>query len=101
MPVTSPDRLERMLQLSGEDLPSELAIQLEVEPTEEGRRELGIAWAAELVGRLLGGGAPGVHLYTLNQHDAVLAVLDRAGLLPAQAAEAETAAARAVAEAGD
>ena len=83
MPVTSPARLNRMLELSGEDLPSDLAIQLEVEPTEEGRHEIGVAWAAGLAQRLLDGGAPGIHLYTFNQHEAVLSVLDRIGALPA------------------
>ena len=81
MPVTSPARLKRMLELSGEDLPSDLAIQLEVEPTEEGQRQIGIDWAARLAERLIAGGAPGIHLYTFNQHAAVLSVLERAGLL--------------------
>lgn len=82
MPVTSPARLRRMLELSGEDLPSDLAIQLEVEPTDEGRREIGVEWAARLGRRLLDGGAPGLHLYTFNQSEAVLSVLDRIGVLP-------------------
>lgn len=90
MPVTSPARLQRMLELSGEDLPSGLAIQLEVEPTEEGRREIGIDWAARLAQRLLDGGAPGIHLYTFNQHAAALSVLERAGVLPAATTERET-----------
>ena len=81
MPVTSPARLKRMLELSGEDLPSELAIQLEIEPTEEGQREIGIAWATGVVSQLVAGGAPGIHLYTFNQREAVLAVLERTGLL--------------------
>ncbi len=83
MPVTSPARLRRMLELSGEDQPSDLAIQLEIEPTEAGQREIGIAWATDFARRLLDGGAPGIHLYTFNQHQAVLAVLERTGLLPA------------------
>ncbi|MFF1573282.1 methylenetetrahydrofolate reductase [Leifsonia sp. NPDC058292] len=83
MPVTSPARLRRMLELSGEDLPSDLAIQLEIEPTEEGQREIGIAWATDFARTLLDGGAPGIHLYTFNQHEAVLAVLERTGLLSA------------------
>jgi methylenetetrahydrofolate reductase (NADPH) len=82
MPVTSPARLKRMLELSGEDLPSDLSIELEVEPTDEGRREIGVTWAARLGERLLAGGAPGLHLYTFNQHEAVLSVLDRIGALP-------------------
>ncbi len=81
MPVTSPARLKRMLELSGEDLPSELAIQLEIEPTEEGQREIGIAWATRVVSQLVAAGAPGIHLYTFNKHEAVLAVLERTGLL--------------------
>jgi len=83
MPVTSPARLRRMLELSGEDLPSDLAIQLEIEPTEQGQREIGISWATDFTRQLLDGGAPGIHLYTFNQHEAVLAVLERTGLLPA------------------
>ncbi|MGO4103304.1 methylenetetrahydrofolate reductase [Leifsonia sp. YAF41] len=83
MPVTSPARLTRILQLSGEELPSELSIQLEIEPTEEGQREIGISHAANLAQELLAGGAPGLHLYAFNQHRTVLSVLDRAGALPA------------------
>jgi methylenetetrahydrofolate reductase (NADPH) len=81
MPVTSPARLRRMLELSGEDLPSELAIQLEIEPTEAGQREIGIDHAARFASRLIDGGAPGLHLYTFNQHETVLAVLERCGIL--------------------
>jgi len=81
MPVTSPGRLRRILELSGEDLPSELAIQLEVEPTAEGQREIGVTHAATLAASLVAGGAPGLHLYAFNQHETVLAVLERAGVL--------------------
>jgi methylenetetrahydrofolate reductase (NADPH) len=87
MPVTSPARLRRILELSGEDLPSELAIQLEVEPTVEGQREIGITHAAALADKLITGGAPGLHLYAFNQHETVLAVLEGAGALaPAEPA---------------
>jgi methylenetetrahydrofolate reductase (NADPH) len=82
MPVTSPARLKRMLELSGEDLPSDLAIRLEIEPTERGQREIGIEWAIDVANQLIAGGAPGLHLYTFNQHEAVLSVLDGCGLLP-------------------
>ncbi|GEK84877.1 methylenetetrahydrofolate reductase [Microbacterium aerolatum] len=83
MPITSPARLARVLELTGEDLPSELAIALEIEPTAEGRREIGIEWAARLTREVVAAGAPGVHLYAFNQHDTVLTVLAEAGLLPA------------------
>jgi len=81
MPVTSPGRLRRILELSGEQLPSDLAIQLEVEPTPEGQREIGIAHATELARQVLDGGAPGLHLYAFNQHETVLEVLRRCGAL--------------------
>lgn len=81
MPITSPQRLKRVLELTEEKLPSDLAIALDVEPTPEGQREIGIAYAADLARAVLAGGAPGVHLYAFNNHDMVLAVLREAGIL--------------------
>ncbi|GAA3943670.1 methylenetetrahydrofolate reductase [Microbacterium soli] len=83
MPITSPARLARVLELTGEELPGELSIALEVEPTVEGRRQIGIAWAADLARAVVAGGAPGVHLYAFNQHETVLDVLAHAGILSA------------------
>jgi methylenetetrahydrofolate reductase (NADPH) len=81
MPITSPARLRRVLELSGEELPSELAVSLEVEPTGDGRRDVGVAYAARLAREVVAGGAPGIHLYAFNNHDTVLAVLREAGIL--------------------
>lgn len=81
MPITSPGRLERVLQLSGEHLPAELAIALDVEPTAEGRRDVGVSYAARLARDVVAGGAPGIHLYAFNDHVPVLAVLREAGIL--------------------
>lgn len=81
MPITSPARLRRVLELTGERLPAELSIALEVEPTPEGQREVGITHAAELARAVLAGGAPGIHLYAFNNHANVLAVLRGAGIL--------------------
>ena len=81
MPITSPARLRRVLELTGEELPGDLAIALEVEPTAEGQREVGIAHAARLAREVLDGGAPGIHLYAFNNHDTVLEVLREAGVL--------------------
>ncbi|MDR6865448.1 methylenetetrahydrofolate reductase (NADPH) [Microbacterium resistens] len=83
MPITSSARLNRVLELTGEDLPSELAIALQVEPTAEGRTGIGIEWAARLAREVVAGGAPGVHLYAFNQHTTVLRVLEDAGILHA------------------
>ncbi|WP_127820066.1 methylenetetrahydrofolate reductase [Microbacterium sp. CPCC 204701] len=81
MPVTSPARLRRVLELTGAQLPVELSIALEIEPTPDGQRDVGIAHAAELARSVLDGGAPGIHLYAFNNHDTVLAVLGDAGIL--------------------
>lgn len=81
MPITNPARLNRVLELSGEELPSELAIALEIEPTAEGQRELGVEYAANLARAVADGGAPGIHLYAFNNHDTVLAVLREADIL--------------------
>ena len=81
MPIVSPARLRRVLELSGEQLPSELAIALDVEPTAEGRHEIGVAHAAALARDVVAGGAPGIHLYAFNDHVPVLAVLREAGIL--------------------
>lgn len=83
MPITSPARLARVLELTGEELPGELQIALEIEPTAEGRRRIGVEWSARLAREVVDGGAPGVHLYAFNQHETVLDVLAEAEIIPA------------------
>jgi len=80
MPVTTPARLARLTELTGVEPPAELAIDLEIEPDAEAQAELGIAYAARLADDVLDEGAPGLHLYTFNRHEAVLDVLDRLGI---------------------
>ncbi len=80
MPVTSPKRLERLADLTGEAPPAELAIALEIEPTAQGQFEIGVDFATRLGEDILAGGADGLHLYTYNQHAVPLAVLERLGL---------------------
>ena len=85
MPVTTPARLDRLEQLTSVPAPSELAIALEIEPDAEAQFDIGVDYAARLAGAVLAGGAPGLHLYTFNRHEAVLAVLERLGIrTPAQ-----------------
>ena len=79
MPVISTGRLRRMIEISGEDMPSDLEIALEIEPTVEGQREIGVEHAANLARELMAGGAPGIHLYAFNQSGPVLDVLTRLG----------------------
>lgn len=79
MPVTSMQRLKRVIELTGEENPEDLAKQLDTSSKEDAKRA-GIDWAANLVTGLVDAGAPGVHLYAFNQHESVTQVLQRSGI---------------------
>ncbi|MFD4959249.1 methylenetetrahydrofolate reductase [Microbacterium sp. NPDC058389] len=81
MPITSPARLRRTLELTEVPRPDALAAALEAEETPEGQRAVGVAHAAALARAVVDGGAPGIHLYAFNNHDTVLAVLRDAGIV--------------------
>ncbi|MDO7881723.1 methylenetetrahydrofolate reductase [Salinibacterium soli] len=81
MPVLSPRRLERILELTGEAVPVDLQRRLADAPDAAAQARVGVEHATELGRRLLEGGAPGLHLYTFNQHEAPLAVLRGVGLV--------------------
>jgi methylenetetrahydrofolate reductase (NADPH) len=79
MPVTSMQRLNRVIELTGEENPEGLAKLLGASSKEEAK-QAGIDWAANLLVELVEAGAPGVHLYAFNQHESVTQVLQRAGI---------------------
>jgi methylenetetrahydrofolate reductase (NADPH) len=79
MPVTSMQRLNRVIELTGEKNPEGLAKVLSVSSKDDAK-QAGIDWAANLVSELVDEGAPGVHLYAFNQHESVTQVLQRAGI---------------------
>jgi len=81
MPVLSPARLHRIVDLTGEMLPLPLLRRLEAEATPEGQAAVGVEHAVGLVREVVTHPDDGVHLYTFNQHEPVLAVLRGAGLL--------------------
>ncbi|WP_448004181.1 methylenetetrahydrofolate reductase [Agromyces bauzanensis] len=80
MPVTTPARLARLAELTSVPAPRGLAASLEAEADPDRQFAIGVEHAARLAADVLDGGAPGLHLYTFNRHEAVLAVLDRLGL---------------------
>jgi methylenetetrahydrofolate reductase (NADPH) len=90
MPITSAARLKRTLALTDERLPEDLARALEIASSPEAEFEAGVSHAIRLASEVLHGGAPALHLYTFNQHKAVLSVLDGAGLLPASPTRKDT-----------
>jgi methylenetetrahydrofolate reductase (NADPH) len=87
MPATSPTRLERILEMTGERRPDELSRRLHATDSPEEQLEIGIEHAISLSTAVLSGGAPGLHLYTFNQHRAVVAVLDELHLSRHQSKE--------------
>lgn len=83
MPATTPARLERILDLTGERRPEELSRRLHATDSVEEQFAAGVDHAIALAEDVLAGGASGLHLYTFNQHRAVLSVLDGVGLTAA------------------
>ncbi len=75
MPVTSVSQIQRMAVLSGAAFPAWLADRLTAVAADgDAVREVGIEVATELSSRLLAGGAPGIHLITLNRSTSSRAV---------------------------
>ena len=81
MPIVSPNRLSRVLELTGERKPEELAQRLRQAEDAASRREVGIYWAASLVSELADAGIDAVHLYAFNEYANVTEVLRRAGVV--------------------
>ncbi|MCF8549443.1 MAG: methylenetetrahydrofolate reductase [Pontimonas sp.] len=80
MPITSPGRLNRVLELSGESRPTELSEALSSTEDSATREAVGVDWTARMVTELVNAGAPGIHLYAFNQHRTVLSVLEQSGV---------------------
>ncbi len=75
------DALLRMSSLNGANVPAALAERLErVAGDPSAVRELAVEVATELTAELLDGGAPGVHLYTLNFSRATREICANLGL---------------------
>jgi methylenetetrahydrofolate reductase (NADPH) len=74
MPVTAGSKEDKLVAFSGAPLPAALSARLAAAPDPAAREAHGTEWAVETVRALIAGGAPGVHLYTLNSTQAAEAV---------------------------
>ncbi|MCC6810586.1 MAG: methylenetetrahydrofolate reductase [NAD(P)H] [Deltaproteobacteria bacterium] len=76
MPITDLGQVDRFTKLCGASIPQTLRTQLEYAQGDPiATRELGIAYATHQCVRLLEGGAPGIHFYTLNRSASTRAIL--------------------------
>lgn len=79
LPVQSFDSIRRVLGMCGANIPGKLYLELE-EAHERGGapavREVGLCFAVNQIRQLLEGGAPGIHLYTLNRAELCLQLAD-------------------------
>lgn len=81
MPVTNLGQITRFAQLSGADFPAALAQRFEeVGDDPSAVTALGVELATELAERVLIGGAPGLHFYTLNRSTATREIYHALGL---------------------
>lgn len=80
MPVTSVRTMTRMAELSGTEIPPALAERLLAAERPEDVARIGTEVATELGQKLLAEGVPGLHIYTMNQSAATLAIYQSLGL---------------------
>ncbi len=82
MPVTNPASIARFAAMNGTRVPPGLWARIS-EAGDDDRLEIALEAASQLGHELLDGGAPGVHLYTLNRSDVAMRVAENLGFVSA------------------
>lgn len=78
MPIANFSQLRRFSEMCGAEIPRWIAKRMQAYGDDaEAIRQLAADAVAQLCQRLLDGGAPGLHFYTLNRSRATRAVIDR------------------------
>jgi methylenetetrahydrofolate reductase (NADPH) len=80
MPFTSLRRVKRLSELAAVEPAAELIDRLAAADTESEVRAIGVSATVDLANAALDAGAPGIHLYTFNEHAHALDVLDKLAL---------------------
>lgn len=95
MPLTSLRRVKRLGELAGVAPDPRLIERLAAADNDIERRRIGVAATVDLANAALDAGAPGIHLYTFNEHACAIDVLDKLALpRPARPASRLSAIAR-------
>jgi methylenetetrahydrofolate reductase (NADPH) len=77
MPVTNVAQIHRFTSMCGASIPDALRDLLDrVKDDEQAVVAVGVEWATDQCRRLLAGGAPGIHFYTLNRSHSAQMVFD-------------------------
>ena len=77
MPIISAANFKRITAMCGARVPPELEARLrEVADDDAETMEVGVEWAMQQCGELLGRGAPGIHFYTMNKSPATLRIFE-------------------------
>jgi methylenetetrahydrofolate reductase (NADPH) len=83
IPITHAGQLQRMASLCGASIPAALGRELGLRADDpRAVADFGVAYATAQAGELLAGGAPGIHLYTLNRSPATRAVVSALRSIP-------------------
>jgi methylenetetrahydrofolate reductase (NADPH) len=77
IPLLNASRANRLEQLTGVAAPASLVTALDAAIDAEAARHVGVTAASSLANELLESGAPGVHVYTFNRHEAALALVEK------------------------
>jgi len=80
MPLTSLRRLKRLGELAGVEPAAALIDKLAAADSEAEQRRIGVSATVDLANAALDAGAPGIHLYTFNEHTFALDMLDKLAL---------------------
>ncbi|TDT80485.1 5,10-methylenetetrahydrofolate reductase [Arthrobacter sp. AG258] len=80
MPLTSLRRLTRLGELAGVEPAPALMERLAAADSDLERLHIGVDATVNLANAALDAGAPGIHLYTFNEHQSALEVLDKLAL---------------------
>jgi methylenetetrahydrofolate reductase (NADPH) len=80
IPLLNTSVIRRFSTMNGSDFPEDLGARIDAAADEDEVMRIAVDAAAELSQRLIDGGVPGLHLYSLNRSEATLGIVSALGL---------------------